>query len=221
MGFGAALFIMGCAASIGYFFGKERALQESVLLNGQIKTVVAERDAMQNDITNLRAQAQTATMRFETVQKDFQTAVPEGPTGDLIKLVNKQIEEGMDPERIAFLIRSNRAPRNCADPASQRFIVSTPAYTGAASEASIAEGGIRIRGSGASAKNEKGDPEAWYDASKAVSLEFVIKNGGTEKKQGIMPLSHSIVLDGKEYRFTVTEGARSFAKVNFDSCDYP
>ena len=43
----------------------------------------------------------------------------------------------------------------------------------------------------------------------------------TDNKAGIMPLHHSVVSGNREYRFTIEEGARSFAKVTFDSCDYP
>jgi hypothetical protein len=220
-GFLVVFGVMLCAGIVGYYFGKERANQDAIFLRKQVAGYTDERNAMQDMITELRTEARTATMRFEELEKTYKTAVPEGPTGDLLALVNKQLAEGMDPQRLAFLIRSARPPRNCTDPETQRFIVSTPLYTGTESKANIAQGGIYIKASGLSAKNEKGDKEAWYDASKAVNLEFITKDGRTEKKAGVMPLSHSIVLGGREYRFTVSEGARSFAKVTFDSCDYP
>jgi hypothetical protein len=221
MGFAIVVFVMGFSVLVGYFFGKERAVQEGVFLKKQVASFEAERVKLQDTITELRTEARTATLRYEELQKTYDTAVPEGPVREIITLVNNQLAEGMDPSRLAFLIRSARPPRNCTDPETQRFIVSTPLYTGTESKVSIAQGAIQVKASGLSAKNEKGDKEAWYDPSKAVDLQFALKDGQTEKKQGVMPLSHSVVVEGREYRFTVSEGARSFAKVTFDSCDYP
>jgi hypothetical protein len=213
--------VMGCSWLVGYYLGKERALQESVFLKKEAAGFSVERAALEKTITELRTEARTATLRYEELNKTYQETVPEGPVRELLELVSNQLKEGMTPERLAFVIRSARPPRNCTDPETQRFIVSTPLYTGTESKANIGQGSILIKASGVSAKNEKGDKEAWYDASKAVNIEFIVRDGKTEKKQGMMPISHSIVAGGREYRLTIAEGARSFAKVTFDSCDYP
>lgn len=220
-GFLAVLAIMTFSAFTGFYFGKGRTTDESTFLQQKVNALTAERDSLQNDVTNLRSEARTAILRLEELQKTYQSKTPGGAEGDLIALVNQQIVEGGDPERLAFLIRSGRPPRNCTDPEIQRFVVSTPAYTGAESQANIGQGAILIKAAGSSARNDKGESEAWYDPSKVVDLQFIAKDGKTEKKHGIMPLYHSIVLEGREYRFTVSEGARSFAKVTFNSCDYP
>lgn len=220
-GFFAAAMIMGVSLLVGYYMGNQRAAQERLYLRQQVETISAERDTLQNEVTEFRSAARTANVRFEEIQKTFSEAVPRGAAGDLIALVTKQLNEGMNPERLAFLIRSARPPRNCKDPETQRFIIATPAYKGAESKVEVAEGAIQIKGSGISARNDKGAEEAWYDPSKAISLEFIRRDGQIEKKKGVMPLYHSIVVEGREYRFTVAESAQSFAKVTFDSCDYP
>lgn len=220
-GIAVVVAVMALSMMVGYFFGKQRAIQEDMFLNTRLKDLAAERDQLQNTVTDLRSEARTATMRYEDLQKTYQAAVPDGPVGEIINLVTKQLKEGMDPQRLAFLIRSARPPRNCTDPDTQRFIVSTPLYNGSSSQADINDGSIIVKGSGASARNDKGDKEAWYDPTKAVTLQFTTKDGQVENKQGVMPISHSIVFGGREYRFTISEGARSFAKVTYDSCDYP
>lgn len=220
-GFMVVCVFIGICVGIGYFFGKVRWMQENASLRQQVDSFAQEKDAFQETIVQLRTEARTATLRYEEAQKSALEGVSAGPARDLINLVTKQLEEGADPERMAYLIRSGRPPRNCTDPESRRFIVSTPVYTGADSSVSIDKDAIIVKGSGVSARNEKGDNEAWYDPAKAVSLTFVTKDGRTQTKNGIMPLSHSVVLEGREYRLTVTDSARSFAKVTFDSCDYP
>ena len=85
---------------------------------------------------------------------------------------------------------------------------------------SVADDLVLVSGTGVSAKNTKGQPEAWYDPAQQVTVRF--KNGEVaETKKGILPLRHSIIVNNREYRFTVEEGSRSFAKVVYDSCAYP
>lgn len=220
-GFAVVLLCMIAAAALGFFLGRQHVFKDEIVMNSQVDALTLEKQELENTVTELKAEALTATTRYEELQKTMAETMPEGPVQDLIMLVHRQIADGMDPERLAFLIRSARPPRNCTEPETQRFVVSTPAYKGPESKASIAEGGIAIKGHGVSARNAKGAPEAWYDPSKAVTLDFVLKDGRAESKKGVMPIHQSLVIGDKEYRFTVTEGARSFAKVTFDRCDYP
>ncbi len=216
--------IAACFFAGGFYFGKLRRGQEGIALREEFAVLAAERDKLQESITGLRAEAQTATLRFEEAQKTYQDVAPGGAAGEVMELVSKELAGGTDPQRLIFLIRSARPPRNCIDPETRRFIVSTPAYSGAESTVGIENGAIIVKGAGTSARNAKGENEAWYDPTKTVNLEFVItdaKGARTEKKQGAMPISHAVVMGEREYRFTVSEGARSFAKVTYDSCDYP
>lgn len=220
-GLGVVLLVMLGAAGAGFFFGRQVAFQDQIVLREQAKTLAAEKQQLENTVTELKAEAMTATSRYEALQKTYQETIPEGPVRDLIALVHKQLADGMDPERLTFLIHSARPPRNCTEPETKRFVVSTPAYKGPDSEVSIAEGIVIIKGNGVSARNASSQPEAWFDASKAITLEFTLKDGRSEKKEGVLPIHHSLIMGEREYRFTVAEGARSFAKVTFDSCDYP
>ncbi|MGB4106176.1 MAG: hypothetical protein WBK55_00085 [Alphaproteobacteria bacterium] len=220
-GFSVALLCMLAGGALGFFLGRQDVFRDEIVMSSRLDALTSEKQELENAMTELRAEALTATTRYEELQKTYAETMPEGPVQDLITLVHKQIADGMDPGRLAFLIRSARPPRNCTEPETQRFVVSTPAYKGPESKASITEGAIAIKGNGVSARNAKGDPEAWYDPSKAVTLDFVLKDGRAETKKGVMPIHQSLVFGDKEYRFTVTEGARSFAKVTFDRCDYP
>jgi hypothetical protein len=136
-------------------------------------------------------------------------------------MIRAQIASGMSAERLAFVVRSARAPRNCSEPETKRFIVKTPTYTGPASNASFGEGAIVITGQGLSSRNAIGQAESWFDPSQPVAVEFKSADGEIIKKEGVLPFQHSMVANGKEYRFNLTEGDKSFIKVTFDSCDYP
>lgn len=211
---------MFVSGGIGFWLGGLSAGRGEAALRVESDTLRQQLTLTQEEVTQMRAEVQTANARFDQLQATYNETIPEGPMRDITGLIKQQIDEGMDPERLKFAVLSARPPRNCTEPETKRFVVSTPAYTGADSEISLAEGAIRITGTGVSSRNDKGDPEAWYDPSKAVNLSF-FAGGKEEKKSGTMPIQHTVVLTDKQYRFTIEEGARSFAKVVFDSCDYP
>lgn len=208
------------AILIGFWLGKQYGAEHLITLKDEVKSLTAERESLQENVTELSASAQTANKRYEQLQEEVASILPEGPMQDLVTLVREQLKQGMAPERLAFVVRSARPPTGCVDPQTKRFVVSTPAYKGPKSVAKIADGVVEVFGSGNSARNEKRQPEAWYDPAKRINVSF--KYGDKiETKKGTMPLRYSVVVEDREYRFTIEPGARSFAKVTYDSCAYP
>lgn len=212
----AALFI-----GFGFWVGRQYAVYQIESLKKGAENALNDAKKMQEDLTRVRAENQTITSRFEQLQAQFDQELPEGPTRDLVQLVRKQLADGMPAERLSFLIKSARPPRNCSDPSTKRFMVRTPAYNGPDSIASIGEGAVNISGVGASSRNKNGQLEAWFDPTQQVSVTFKISGEEAERKVGTLPLQHSLIAAGREYRFTLSEGEKSFIKVTFDSCDYP
>ena len=204
---------------LGFWLGKQYGAEQLITLKDTVQTVESERDEFQTQITDLSAAAQTANARYNQLKEEVESILPEGPMQDLVTILREQLAKGTDPERLSFVIRSARPPTGCVDPRSKRFVVSTPANKGPQSIAKIIDG-VSVKGVGASAQNKNGNPEAWYDQAKKVTITF--KNGDKiETKNGVLPLRHSMVVDNREYRFTVETGAKSFAKVIYDSCNYP
>ena len=72
-----------------------------------------------------------------------------------------------------------------------------------------------------SARDADGNPHAWYDPNVPVTISFVTIGGDTEKVEGYLPLHHAVLVGKDEFRFTITEGTRSFASVTAQRCDYP
>lgn len=212
--------VIALSACVGFWMGKQYGVERSISLGEQVETLTKERNVLQSNVTELRAEAQTANTRYEQIKAEYNAVLPEGPMQDLTRLVREQLTQGMAPERLAFVIKSARPPTDCTDPDSKRFVVSTPGYTGPASSASVADGAIVIKAKGASSTNKDGKQEAWFDPAQQVEVTFTSPEG-TEVKKGMFPIRYSVVTKGREFRFTVEEGAKSFAKVTYDSCAYP
>lgn len=214
--------LAGSFIGFGFWMGRQHAVFQIESLKKETDRAVADAKTMQDELTKVRADAQTANSRLEQLQQQYDQELPkEGPVRELVQLVNKQLQAGMSPDRLSFVIRSVRPPRNCSDPQTKRFMVRTPAYNGPDSVASIGEGAIGVSGIGASARNKQGQMEAWYDPTQPVTVTFKGAGGEIERKTGNLPLQHSQIAGGREYRFTLSEGEKSFIKVTFDSCDYP
>jgi hypothetical protein len=118
-------------------------------------------------------------------------------------------------------VPSRRAePENCVDdPDTKRFIVRTPLQKGA--NDSVSFHGITVTASGESAVNESGQVEAWFDIDKPLSVAFTQLGGEAKAKTGLLPLHHALIVQDKEYRFTLTAGPRGFVLVTGQRCAYP
>ena len=215
------VFIFAGIFILGYWVGGIRAQQNIYILQEEKRILTEESDKVQEEMIELRAEAQTANVRFEQLRATYDELISDGPMQDLVTLLREQIDSGLDVGRLQSVIVSARPPQNCSDPQSKRFVVLTPVYNGPSSEASIDNGVVSIFGKGVSAKNSQGKKEAWFDPAQPVEITFQGADGRSKTKKGILPLSYSMILKSKEYRFTLTSAAKSFVKVTYDHCDYP
>jgi outer membrane murein-binding lipoprotein Lpp len=217
----AALMVLAAVGTTAFWLGRQHAAYQINSLSAQVKERETEIKNLESDLTKMRAETQTATLRFDQLQEQMNKDLPDGAVRDLVALLRQQLQDGMSPERLAFLLRSARPPQNCSDPATRRFVPKTPAYTGSNSVASFGEGAVKITGTGTSARNKDGKEEAWFDPAQPVTVTYTSADGQTETKTGQLPMQHAMIAAGREYRFTLSEGEKSFIRVTFDSCDYP
>ncbi|MGE4313528.1 MAG: hypothetical protein AB7E85_04570 [Pseudobdellovibrionaceae bacterium] len=207
---------------VGFWLGRNTAAMKVQTLSKELQEKEQALGKTQDDLSQARADAQIAVTRYQQLREEISKELPtEGPLRELVGQLRKRLEEGIDPERLMFVVQSARPPRNCIDAVTKRFVIVTPEYKGPESYASLDEDTVIVSGEGVSARNISGAPEAWFDAAKPVTMIFKTKTGVEESKTGTLPLYHSLVVGDKEYRFTIDEGARSFAKVTYDHCDYP
>ena len=212
--------IVVVAIMAGYVVGQQR----QKLALSQAKIVLRETldRASQSEMamTSLRSKNETLNIELQQLKATYQTQIPQGDLLSLTSLLQEQLDKGMNVDRLRQIIKAARPPQNCSAPLSKRFILSTPAYEGPESKITFAEGAITVIGHGEASINSTGNKEAWFDAGKKVKVTFAQPGGIQEIKEGILPIHHTIIRNDKEYRFSVSEGPRSFVVVTSDSCDY-
>lgn len=213
-------FVIVIAGIAGFWIGQQNAIQKDIQLKEEVIGLRQEREVLNQTLMDITAQANIAKKRYNDLKQEFENTIPDGEMRDLLALLKSQLESGMKAERLKFAIQSARPPTDCSDSDVKSFFIVTPHYQGERNYVVINDADIRVQGNGLSAKNDKGQPEAWYDPAKEVTIDFIY-NQKKESKSGVLPIQHSIVLDGREYRFNIEPGAKSYAKVIYDSCAYP
>ena len=205
----------------GYWFGEFSSRRYIIVLKQEKEAAEEQYAQTQSEMTQMRSDVQTANMRLKQMQENYKEVLGDATMQELVEMVKKQLDEGIDSNRLRSVILSARPPQNCSKPESRRFIISTPVYSGPDSKVTVKSGIVTVMGSGESVKNSKNQSEAWYDPGKKVRIKFVLSDGREEVKEGVLPLHHSVIIGSKEYRFTIAKGAQSFVKVTYDNCDYP
>ncbi len=196
----------------------------------QARTEKLEADLarFQQSNLDLRDQLALTTQRsdqtdraLEELRRRYAEEVPQGELASLLQRVQAQLKAGVDPDRLAFLIDAAATPVSCdAQPVTKRFMPRTPISTGPISFVRF-DDRITVTGTGQPTRNPDGLSEDWYDPALPVRLEFRTLNGAVSSIEGVVPLNYRMVVDGREYRFSVVAGDRWFVQVTAQTCAFP
>lgn len=213
--------VVVAAAMTAYEFGAEDIEGQRRLHQEQLLEFEQARSAAEQEAANLRVEVEKARLAVEEWERRYEADVPTGDRLELLGLVSERLAAGVDPERLAFLIKAAEDKRDCEEVETKRFLVRTPLYDGANTSVTFANEAVAVTGSGESETTDAGLPQAWYDPEKPVSLVFTRIDGQTTEISGTLPLQQSVVHDGVEHHFLVRPGARGFAQVAAERCAYP
>ncbi|MEP3247863.1 MAG: hypothetical protein ABJN40_06930 [Sneathiella sp.] len=216
------LALLSAAGAYGYFEGQAQADRRVALVEDQVN-VLSQKNQRLNDQARAALDKQSSALaEARNWRNKFEKEIPTGATLEILELVKTRIDDGLEPQRLVTLISLAQNSQNCDPrPETKRFIVNTPLFNQIGNSISLAEGSITVTGIGESALNAEGKPEAWYDPSKTVSLQFTQLGGKSEKIEGILPIHKSVVFGGSEYRFSVLSSKQSFATISATRCDFP
>lgn len=213
--------VVVAAAMTAYEFGAEDIQGERRLYQAQLAEFEQAWGTAEQEAADLRVEVEKARLAVREWERRYETDVPTGTRLELLDLVTERLAAGVDPERLAFLIKAAEDKRECEEIETKRFLVRTPLYDGANTAVTFANDAVAVTGSGESETTDAGLPQAWYDPQKPVRLVFTRIDGQQTLISGILPLQQSVVHDGVEHHFMVKPGARGFAQVAAERCAYP
>ncbi|EKV27572.1 hypothetical protein C882_1418 [Caenispirillum salinarum AK4] len=207
--------LIGATAYYAYEAGTRLSAQEIADLKSEITRLSESEQAqltrsqeLESLLTEARQTAEDYRLRYEEVAP---AAVQE-----VLSEVREKMNEGLSADRLAFVVSQAHPPRECSDTETRRFIAKTENYDGANTWVRF-DDAITVSGTGAAANEGR---EQWFDPAEPVTMTFTPLGEDAQTVQGELPLQHSMVFKGKEYRFTAAPGSRGFIEVTADWCDY-
>lgn len=224
---GLSLLLAACALAGAFWFGREvggfeqaarvRALDEQLSL--------IEERSRQAD--RLRAEAEqrlvVEEIRAAASVAELEARVPQGELEILVDLLRARMDQGVPPERLRFVVEQAQRERRCRDGIIQRRLAPrlpeevTPLQTIA-----FLDNRITVSATATAAIAENGAPEPWFDPSQPVQIRVLRIGGGIELVEGVLPLGHSVVADGREHRFGFASSAKKgLIELALQDCAYP
>lgn len=216
-----AVMVLAALAAFSYQLGVEQLKSRELSLQAELDALTAANRQAEQRIAQLQQMAQTAQVRVNELEVLYQRNVPSGDLAKLMELAARRLAEGVDPGRLAFVLEQTANVRSCTPRETKRFVLPTPLYKGANTSVAFADGVITVTGEGEAYRNAEGNREAWFDPTQPVVLRFVQTGGETLETKGVLPLQKSVIVGDREFRFTISPGARSFVEVSGDHCRFP
>jgi hypothetical protein len=219
--FGFYLALIGVAAVFAYQTGIEQMESRERRLSERIDELQAANADLRENAAARQAEADDAARRYRELATRFEQEVPRGERRELARLVAERLEDGVDPERLAFYINQAGPPSECSAPVARSFFMPTPVWNGANTSARFADGRIVVSGLGENTRAADGTILGPFDPEKEVMISFTEIGGEQTQITGRLPLYHSKVLGDSEFRFAITEGPTSMVTVTADRCAFP
>lgn len=218
-----ALAVLGGLGVMGFESGKTLSRRELSQAHGQIKQLTHSVAELQRDNAQLKIAAETARLQSEELKRRYGKEVPKGQVKDLMALINEQIAKGAAVARLHFLISAASETEKCdGKPVTKRILVATTLYHGANSIVTLAKGALTVTAEGTPAQDAQGRTQAWFDPSRSVTLTFEHLGGQKSQISGMLPLHHSVVVNGSEYRISIVpENHRGFVDITAERCKFP
>lgn len=214
--------LMVAASGYAYQIGASTSEAKADKLRTDVARFQEGNLELRDRLAELSRRLDTAEGRAASLERQYERDVPLGEAAGLMREVKRQLEAGADPARLGFLIRSVGQSTPCELlPETRRFMVQTPISNGPRSSVRFGDNRINIFGSGLSARDADGSPEAWFDPAAPVHVSFAPLGGPPEVLVGELPLTHKMIVDGHEYRFSLVAGSRAFVEVTGQVCALP
>lgn len=213
---GFILGLVGAVAWFAYETGRQLSADEIATLNSRIQTFETTEAQRQEELSRLQVSQAAAEERAEEFRQRYEDIAPENVRA-IITQARTKLDQGLSPDRLAFVISQAEEPRGCSQAETRRFIARTELYDGPNTWVRFNDV-LTVSAMGQAAQDGRAE---WFDADGEVTMTFTPLGGRAQDVTGKLPLQHAMVFKGREYRFTATPGSRGFVEVTADWCSYP
>jgi len=213
------LIIVGLGA-YSWYAGRELARADLKQLQDQVAELTSKNEALQTATDQARAAEAAAQQEARDWQNRYQQDVPTGEGQEIYQNIQGLLDEGVEAERIRLILESARKAQTCSpEQESKRFAVASPLSRDPVTPVNFDGNSFILSAEGQSATLDNGDPAAWFDTSKPVTVHFTEPGGETTDVSGMLPIQHSIARGDTEYRFAVSAAdIRGYVRATLVKC---
>lgn len=207
------------AGTWSYDIGTDLARQDVQILENSLTDTQQEAEGLRVQVGDLAAELSRVT----SVLAQMERQVPDPEERAMLDLIEAREADGVDRDRIAFVLGSVADIRDCdAEPVTRRFIAKVAGGADNANDTvGFASNTITVTAIGQPARDAAGNIQGWFDPAEPLQATFTHISGLTTTAEGLLPLQHSVVVGDSEFQFTMIPGARSFVEVTADRCAFP
>ncbi len=207
---------LGASGFYGYQVGQRLADEDLAAARGEIERLSVSESGHQETVARLQSELDEHKKRADELAVRYAEVAPSEEMRELIAGLRAKLGGGLDARRLAFVIANAEPPTRCGGESTKRFMVKTAKFDGAATWVRFADL-ITVTAEGVGGAD---GAEQAFDPEKPVTVHFTAIGGKNSQVSGKLPLQHSMVVKGGEYRFTIAPGAKGFIEVTGDRCDY-
>jgi hypothetical protein len=216
-----ALAVMLAAGGYSYQVGVSASQVRSEKLEADLVRFQDSNLELRDRLALSIQRSEQAESALETLRRRYAANVPQGELAALMDQLAAQRAAGVDLERLAFMIDAAGQPPACdGAPATKRFVPRTVVSTGPVSFVRF-DDRVTVTATGEPARNAEGLAEAGFDPAVPLRLDFRTLDGAVATVEGLVPLTHQMVVGEREYRFSVVAGERSFVEITAQACTLP
>lgn len=212
------LVALGATGFYGFQAGQKLAAEDIATAQAEIRRLAEAEAEKQDAVVRLQAELDEQKKRADEFAAKYAEVAPSEEMKDLTAALKAKLETGLEAKRLAFVIANAERPKRCGGEATKRFMVKTAKFDGAATWVRFADI-ITVSAEGVGVATGGGTEQA-FDPDQPVTVHFTAIGGKDSQVSGKLPLQHSMVVKGGEYRFTVAPGAKGFVEVTGDRCEY-
>ncbi len=206
--------IFGAAGFYGFEAGKQTVMEQVTAARAEIERLTTSEAAAREQAAKQEAELAETRKRADEFQAKYAQVAPTEEMKELTAQLKAKLDSGLEPKRLAFVIANAQRPTRCGGEATKRFMVKTAKFDGASTWVRFADL-ITVSAEGVGTGGEQA-----FDPDKPVTVHFTAIGGKDSQVSGKLPLQHSMVVKGGEYRFTVAPGAKGFVEITGDRCEY-
>lgn len=195
-----------------------------------VRRMRGDLETAQGEILELIAAKETAEERVRRMantlgqlERNYQENVPEGEVAELLALTRQRLREGIDAERLAFLLQTAALERTCdTSLETNDLLVRTPLSTALDNTVGFANNAIVVNADGASTDDAEVGRLSRFDPAEPVEMRFLSIDGEIYTIENALPFNYSVVIDTDEYQFQVRQSSTAgYLTITARRCNYP